>query len=227
VLVLDDVEIVITSDSPETERVARSSSLSSLPSHHSSTAEDLPADKSVPVDIIDEEEAAENCKLTVEISKASILPLSPNIISSDPQDRSVSKIVLSTEDSDIYAQIPANSLDVEIKESSRFSLTTVQSNATQFPLDHQLSIHDRAVSVPYLPDLKEHFIALRSRPELNTKSVKSRGSFSPNTRPRNVSFSFSQIHRPEVSHVDKSAQVMASPEHVYLSRPLPPVPGSK
>ena len=224
VRVLDDVEIVITSDSPETERVALSSSLSSLPSHHSPIAEDLPADKSVPVVIIDEEDAAENCKLTVQISKASILPLSPNIISFDPQDFSVSEVVLSTEDSEIYAQFPAHSLDVENKESSRFSLITVQSNAsaTQFPLDHQLSIHNRAVSVPYLPDLKEHFIALGSRPEPSTKSIKSRGSFSPNTRPRNVTFSFSQIHQPEVS-----AQVVASPERVYQSRPLPPLPGSK
>jgi len=102
-------------------------------------------------------------------------PLSPCVISLDPQSLSHSKIVRTTDDSEIYAQI-----------SSPCSRIGSALRSIHFPLDYQLSIHDRAVSVPYIPDLKEHFIALRSKQDEDIKTVKSRGTFSPNRKPRTV-----------------------------------------
>jgi len=125
-------------------------------------------------------------------------PLSPCIISSNPQDRSLSKVVATTEDSVIYQQISTE-------------------DSTRFPLDHQLSIHNRAESVPYLPDLKEHFIALRSRPDSGlTQSVKSRGSFSPSLRQKNVTFSVTPVSTPPPT------QPQPSEEEVTRDKPSPP-----
>ena len=115
-------------------------------------------------------------------------PLSPCVISLDPQSQSHSKIVETTDDSEIYAQISI---------SSPFSRTGWASSSTRFPLNYQLSIHDRAVSVPYLPDLKEHFIALRSKQDQGSKPVKSRGTFSPNRKPRTLIDS--EVDKPLVS----------------------------
>ena len=102
------------------------------------------------------------------------LPLSPRILSCDPLEHSQSEVVRSTDDSEIYAQISVP--------------CSVDTNYAHFPLNHQLSIRDRAVSVPYLPDLKDHFIALKSKQENGNVKVKSRGTFSPNRRPRTVLF---------------------------------------
>ena len=71
----------------------------------------------------------------IDISDSTDLgPLSPNIISQDPKDQSQSKVVHSTEDSEIYTQIPARD-------------PSTCTSSSQLPQDHQLSIHSRAVSV--------------------------------------------------------------------------------
>ena len=172
--VFEDVEIVVT-------RAVSQSSLSSLSSHHSGD-KSLPAQHpsghnishlagtnqfaniSLPV-----EEAVDKITETKipedKVSKPSHLfpPLSPYIISHDPQEQSHSKVVHFTEDSEIYAQLPDISCPPAVSEdflaNCSPSFTQACKNATQSQ-DHQLSIHSRAVSVPYLPDLKRIILLL-------------------------------------------------------------------
>jgi len=139
------------------------------------------------------------------------LPLSPCIISSDPQEHSHSKVIRSTDDSEIYAQIP-------IPCSSEVS----RINTMQFPLDHQLSIRDRAVSVPYIPDLKEHFIALKTKQDVNSK-VKSRGTFSPNRRHRTVTFTVTEVKEAGVPQ-PQNKPIESSEKIPCVKAPPPPVP---
>jgi len=187
--------------------VAKSNSLCSASSQDYSNTADILAAKS------GLSETADNKRVSVvgntEPCCTPTPPLSPCIISSNPQDRSLSKVVATTEDSVIYQQI---SLPQE-KNKEQPS----QFDSTHFPLDHQLSIHNRAVSVPYLPDLKEHFIALRSRPDSEiTKSAKSRGTFSPSLRLKNVTFSVTPVSTP--------TPIQPQPREAVVTRtkPLPP-----
>ena len=139
-------------------------------------------------------------------------PLSPHVISCDPQNQSPSEIVRTTEDSEIYAEISIPCLSAG-KGFSDIS----------FPLDHQLSIRDRAVTVPYLPDLKEHFIALRSKQGQVNKEVESRGTFSPNPRARTVTFTVSEVKQSVVSDpaVTQHAAISSVPQHVLASPDVP------
>jgi len=164
-------------------------------------------------------------------------PLSPNIISQDPQHHSHSKVVRSTADSEIYAQLPAafgpaaKRNEILAKYSSSLALTGT--NPTQFhdqSTQFKTGLISRTVSAPYLPDLKEHFIAHRSRQEpFINKSFKSRGTFSPNNLSRNATFSSPH----DGSSFSTSGQNFPVPSTFllysvqrYKSRPLPPIPGS-
>jgi len=164
-------------------------------------------------------------------------PLSPNIISQDPQHHSHSKVVRSTADSEIYAQLPATfgpaAKRKEILANYSSSLALTGTNPTQFQdqsTQFKTGLISRTVSAPYLPDLKEHFIALRSRQEpFSNKSFKSRGTFSPNNLSRNATFSSPQ-DRSSFSTSGQNFPVPSTflPSSVqrYKSRPLPPIPGS-
>eukprot|EP00092_Neocalanus_flemingeri_P019475 GFUD01021098.1.p1 GENE.GFUD01021098.1~~GFUD01021098.1.p1 ORF type:complete len:621 (-),score=143.18 GFUD01021098.1:73-1935(-) len=128
-------------------------------------------------------------------------PLSPHIISQDPQDQSHSKVVHFTTESEIYATLPDSASPIAEREnslgncSSNQAQTSTNQAQTKFQnQSHKLGIitmNSRAVSAPYLPDLK-HFIALRSRQEPISLSCKSKGTFSPNIRSKNATFSSPQ-----------------------------------
>ena len=161
-------------------------------------------------------------------------PLSPNIISQDPQYHSHSKVVRSTADSEIYAQLPATFCPAakrkEILANYSSSLALTGTNPTQFQsTQFKTGLISRTVSAPYLPDLKEHFIALRSRQEpFSNNSFKSRGTFSPNNLSRYATFSSPH----DGSSISTSGQNFPVPSSFllysvqrYKSRPLPPIPG--
>eukprot|EP00092_Neocalanus_flemingeri_P038339 GFUD01041740.1.p1 GENE.GFUD01041740.1~~GFUD01041740.1.p1 ORF type:complete len:620 (-),score=131.76 GFUD01041740.1:56-1915(-) len=128
-------------------------------------------------------------------------PLSPHIISQDPQAQSHSKVVHFTTESEIYATLPDSASPIAEREnilgncfSNQAQTSTNQAQSKFQNQSHKLGIitmNSRAVSAPYLPDLK-HFIALRSRQEPISLSCKSKGTFSPNIRSKNATFSSPQ-----------------------------------
>jgi len=186
---LDANEAAVT-DATLAEQLVRSYSISS-PSTNSPDHPDLTANQAALVKSwISErkESTGERSPRTGQSSCTPAQPLSPCVISLDPQSLSHSKIVRTTDDSEIYAQI-----------SSPCSRIGSALSSIHFPLDYQLSIHDRAVSIPYLPDLKEHFIALRSKQDEDIKTVKSRGTFSPSRKPRTVTFTDTEVSEPSDS----------------------------
>jgi len=170
---------------------------------------DLPVDEAVCDHVGVRKEHSEKSLKMTEVLCTPALPLSPRIFSCNPVEHSQSEVVRSTDDSEIYAQISVP--------------CSVDTNYAHFPLDHQLSIRDRAVSVPYLPDLKEHFIALKSKQENGNVKVKSRGTFSPDRRPRTVTFTVTEVNTPEVSKSPQTPNTMVkSLEEVPRAKPLPP-----
>ena len=170
-------------------------------------------------------------------------PLSPLIISHNPQKQSHSKVVQTTADSEIYSQVPAvPSPGTLVKEiSSNFSgkVAPTCSNLSQYPdLAQQFlpgtvgnKSHTRTVSAPYLPALKEHFMVVRASKEPSKEPSKlafqSRGTFSPHNR-RNATFSaHTRFSSFTSNHFSSSPpKVLPSSVERYKSRPLPPIPGS-
>jgi len=158
-------------------------------------------------------------------------PLSPCIISQDPQQHSHTKVVHVTDESEIYAQLfsPTITASQNIESSCNSSESSDQASKSQSRINHQLKqvepIHlTRTVSAPYLPDLKEHFIALRSRQDVSSMSFKSRGTFSPSNQSGSSTFS----HGMGANSI-RTATSMCIPvpeDHELRSRPLPLVPGS-
>jgi len=173
----------------------QSNSMSSVPSQDSLNTADMPADNSVLTETVDKKEVSD-----VGDAEPSFMPtpppLSPFIFINPPP--SLSKMEQNTEDDVIYEHI---------------SHPQKLSDDKGFPLDHQLSIHNRAESVPYLPDLKEHFIVLRSRQDTGAiKSAKTRGTFSP----KNVTFSVTPVSTPT------QPQPSGEGGEVSRAKPLPP-----
>jgi len=210
-------DIVLDEEAVETEAIfVDHHNISSL-STNSSDHPDLTANQAVLVrSWINEsgESDEEHSPKTARSPCTPIQPLSPCVIPVDPQSHSHSKIVKTTDDSEMYAQISSPCAETG----------GLASSSVCFPLDYQLSIRNRAVSVPYLPDLKEHFVALRSKQDQSNKPVKSRGTFSPNRIPK--TFTVTEVEGPLVSEsIVLENTVVRSVEDVSRTRPVqPPVP---
>jgi len=124
------------------------------------------------------------------------------------------------EDCEIYAQILPSVLPREAHgDSSEHSKACT--SFTQLPYDHQLSIQGRAVSVPYLPDLKEHFMTIKAKQNRDHSLQKSRGTFSP-LRTKNAIFTVTSAQSPFANHHEE-IQVASPQEPSSIScKPTPP-----
>jgi len=148
-----------------------------------------------------------------------IVPMPPVVIS-----RSIKPVqsdVQTVEDSDIYAQIRPS---VHPHEAHRDTseLSKACTSFTQLPYDHQLSIQGRAVSVPYLPDLKEHFMTIKAKQNRDHTIQKTRGTFSP-LRLKNATFNVTRAQTPETNNQHEKIQAAPSQEQSNMTcKPTPP-----
>ena len=124
-------------------------------------------------------------------------PLSPIVVELNPQKNCQNQVVVqSNDDSEIYAQIDSTTASFNNEDNNT---EQTYSNFNQLSFDHQVSLQRRAASVPYLPDLREHFIALncKSKRDLVDQQLpKSRGTFSPGlgcNKKRSVTFSVTPV----------------------------------